>query len=169
MKKHGKTLTDSSKRRLIEQDMNMVAGLDLGDKHSHVCLIDLDGRAVESKKIRTTAPALEKYFSAWAATRSLPRARRSSTAYAARCRVSATACPPPAAFVSAVRAIHSGSSRAGLGAAALGFAATCRGGKSAKRKAIVALARQLAVLPHVLWKRDIDFDPFYGTAARQAA
>ena len=84
MKKHGKTLTDSSKRRLIEQGMNMVAGLDLGDKHSHVCLIDVEGPVVESKKIRTTAPALEKYFSAWAATRSLPRARRSSTAYAAR-------------------------------------------------------------------------------------
>ena len=82
MKKHDKTLTDRSKRRLIEQGMNM-GGLDLGDKHSHVCLIDVEGPVVESKKIRTTAPALEKYFSAWAATRSLPRARRSSTAYAA--------------------------------------------------------------------------------------
>ncbi len=69
MKKHSKTLTDISKRMLIEQGMNMVAGLDLGDKHSHVCLIDVDGRVVESKKIRTTAPALEKYFSAWAGMR----------------------------------------------------------------------------------------------------
>lgn len=44
-----------------------------------------------------------------------------------------------------------------------------RGGKSAKRKAIVAVARKLAVLLHVLWKRDIDFDPFHGVAVDQAA
>ena len=43
----------------------------------------------------------------------------------------------------------------------LGLAA--RGGtKSAKRKAVVAVARKLAVLLHVLWHRDVDFDPFYG-------
>ena len=42
-----------------------------------------------------------------------------------------------------------------------------RGGKSAKRKAIVAVARKLAVLLHVLWKRDTDFDPFYGTGDAQ--
>ena len=44
--------------------MNVVAGLDLGDKHSHVCLIDLDGRIVESRKIRTRQAALDKHFSA---------------------------------------------------------------------------------------------------------
>ncbi len=37
-----------------------------------------------------------------------------------------------------------------------------RGGKSAKRKAVVAVARKLAVLLHVLGQRDVDFDPFYG-------
>ncbi len=69
MKKHSKTLSDAGKRMMIEQGMNVVAGLDLGDKHSHVCLIDLDGRIVESRKIRTSGPALEKYFSAWAGMR----------------------------------------------------------------------------------------------------
>jgi len=69
MKKHSKTLTDVSKRMLIEKGMNMVAGLDLGDKYSHLWLLDLDGRVVESKRIRTSAPALEKYFSVWAAMR----------------------------------------------------------------------------------------------------
>ena len=39
-----------------------------------------------------------------------------------------------------------------------------RGGKAAKRKAVVAVARKLAVLLHVLWKRDTDFDPFHGTS-----
>ncbi len=46
--------------------------------------------------------------------------------------------------------------RWGLGLAARG------GTKSAKRKAVVAVARKLAVLLHVLWQRDVDFDPFYG-------
>jgi transposase len=69
MKKHSKTLSDTGKRKMIEQGMNVVAGLDIGDKHSHVCLIDLDGHIVESKKIRTSQPALEKYFAAWAAMR----------------------------------------------------------------------------------------------------
>jgi len=44
-----------------------------------------------------------------------------------------------------------------------------RGGKSAKRKAVVAVARKLAVVLHALWKGDVDFDPFYGSAVRQAA
>ena len=37
-----------------------------------------------------------------------------------------------------------------------------RGGQSAKRKAVVAVARKLAVLLHVLGQRDVDFDPLYG-------
>ncbi len=45
-----------------------------------------------------------------------------------------------------------------------GLRLAARGGKSAKRKAVVAVARKLSVLLHVLWKRDTDFDPFYGTA-----
>ncbi len=43
-----------------------------------------------------------------------------------------------------------------------GLRLAARGGKSAKRKAVVAVARKLAVVLHVLWKRDVDFDPFYG-------
>ncbi len=35
----------------------MVAGLDLGDKRSFVCLIDLDRKIVERKKLRTSPPA----------------------------------------------------------------------------------------------------------------
>ena len=41
-----------------------------------------------------------------------------------------------------------------------GLRLAARGGNSAKRKAVVAVARKLAVL-HVLWQ-DVDFDPFYG-------
>ena len=48
----------------------------------------------------------------------------------------------------------------------LGLAAC--GGPCAKRKAIVAVARKLAVLMHLLWRQDVDFDPFYQTNPRAA-
>ena len=44
-----------------------------------------------------------------------------------------------------------------------GLRLAARGGKAAKRKAVVAVARKLAILLHVLWKREVDFDPFYGS------
>ena len=44
-----------------------------------------------------------------------------------------------------------------------GLGLAVRGGKAAKRKAVVAVARKLAILLHVLWKREVDFDPFYGS------
>ena len=49
--------------------MNVVAGLDLGDKHSFVCLIDLDGKVVERKKLRTSPAAFERYFGGWVGMR----------------------------------------------------------------------------------------------------
>ena len=58
-----------SKQQMIEQGMNVVAGLDLGDKHSFVCLIDLDGNVVERKKLRTSLAAFERYFGEWAGMR----------------------------------------------------------------------------------------------------
>jgi len=36
------------------------------------------------------------------------------------------------------------------------------GTKRGKRKAIVAVARKLAVILHTLWRRDQDYDPLYG-------
>ncbi len=42
-----------------------------------------------------------------------------------------------------------------------GLRLAARGGKAAKRKAVVAVARKLAILLHVLWKNDVDFDPLY--------
>ncbi len=50
-----------------------------------------------------------------------------------------------------------------------GLGLATRGGPCAKRKAIVAVARKLAVLMHVLWRQDVDFDPFYRTNSRAAA
>ena len=39
-----------------------------------------------------------------------------------------------------------------------------RGGKSAKKRAIVAVARKLAVLLHHLWKNGEVYDPFHQSA-----
>ena len=54
---------------MIEQGMNVVAGLDLGDTYSHVCLFDLEGHVVERVRLRTNIAAFEKYFGAWASMR----------------------------------------------------------------------------------------------------
>lgn len=43
-----------------------------------------------------------------------------------------------------------------------------RGGKGSKRKAIVAVARKLAVLLHRLWVRQRKYEPFYGVAEAAA-
>ena len=65
MKNDSRRIESLSQKQLIEQGMNVVAGLDLGDKHSFVCLIDLDGNVVERKKLRTSLAAFERYFSGW--------------------------------------------------------------------------------------------------------
>lgn len=40
-----------------------------------------------------------------------------------------------------------------------------RGGRSARRKALVAVARKLAVLLHKLWVTQEQYSPFYGQEA----
>lgn len=43
-----------------------------------------------------------------------------------------------------------------------------RGGRAAKKKAVVAVARKLAVLLHRLWSRGLEYDPLHATSRRQA-
>jgi hypothetical protein len=54
---------------MIEHGLNMVPGAELGDKHSQLCLIDLDGNLVDRKKLRTSPAAFERYFGGWARMR----------------------------------------------------------------------------------------------------
>ena len=42
-----------------------------------------------------------------------------------------------------------------------GLALAVRGGKNGKRRAVVAVARKLAVMMHALWKSDEVYDPIY--------
>ena len=44
-----------------------------------------------------------------------------------------------------------------------------RGGKNARRRAVVAVARKLAVKLHYLWKTETPYDPLYETHARKKA
>jgi transposase len=44
-------------------------GIDLGDKHSQVCVLDAQGEVIEESKIRTTAEAVGRRFSSMTATR----------------------------------------------------------------------------------------------------
>jgi hypothetical protein len=42
---------------------NVSAGIDVGDKYSHLCLITQDnGDIIEETRLRTTKPALKRYF-----------------------------------------------------------------------------------------------------------
>ena len=48
-----------------------------------------------------------------------------------------------------------------------GLKLAARGGKNAKRRAVVAVARKLAVLMHQLWKSGATYDPFYQQSRKQ--
>ena len=47
---------------MIEQGINVVVGLDLGDQYSHVCVLDLEGHIIERVRVRTHVQAFETYF-----------------------------------------------------------------------------------------------------------
>ncbi len=48
---------------------DMTIGIDLGDKHSHLCVLDAQGGVIEESKIRTTAEAFARRFTSLPATR----------------------------------------------------------------------------------------------------
>jgi transposase len=50
-----------------------------------------------------------------------------------------------------------------------GLAIAARGGKNAKKRAVVAVARKLSILLHRLWVTKEAYDPFYGMKKKQAA
>ena len=48
-----------------------------------------------------------------------------------------------------------------------GLKLAARGGKNAKRRAVVAVARKLAVMMHHLWKSGATYDPCYQQNCKQ--
>lgn len=44
-------------------DGSLTVGIDVGDKHSHVCVLDAGGEVIEESRIRTTVEAVRRRFS----------------------------------------------------------------------------------------------------------
>jgi transposase len=53
----------------ITADERLTIGLDLGDKYSEACVVDAAGEVVESFRVRTTQPALDRSLSRFRAAR----------------------------------------------------------------------------------------------------
>lgn len=51
--RHMKTTKDKPERTM---------GIDVGDRYSHLCLVDDDGEVVERDRVRSTEAALRRYF-----------------------------------------------------------------------------------------------------------
>ena len=47
----------------MQQSSAITIGLDVGDKHSQVCIIDSSGEAIEEARIPTTVKGIQRYFS----------------------------------------------------------------------------------------------------------
>ena len=47
---------------VVENKPEKVVGLDLGDRHSHYCILSSSGEVMEEGRIQTTAASLEKHF-----------------------------------------------------------------------------------------------------------
>ena len=59
MKKSSKKQQDAT---VAESKPTTVVGLDLGDRHSHYCMLTSTGEVVEEGRIQTTRAAMEKHF-----------------------------------------------------------------------------------------------------------
>ena len=73
--------------------------------------------------------------------------------------------PVSAEAAGAGGALHSGAARTGHGSEAVGAEAGARGGKNAKKRAMVAVARKLAVLLHRLWVTGEVYEPLRNSQA----
>ena len=74
---------------------------------------------------------------------------------------------PPARYAEGT--VHLGSLWPGLGVAPLGTHPGEPGGKNAKKRAVVAVARKLVVLMHRIWITQEVYDPMRGIRVRPAA
>jgi transposase len=59
---------------------SMTVGIDLGDKHSYLCLLDTEsGEVIEEGRLRTTPEALRRRFSLRSSSRCESPSRRALT------------------------------------------------------------------------------------------
>jgi transposase len=69
MKKNIKKQSASKGKKETKQDFAFYIGIDLGDKHSDVCVLDQGGEVGKQFRVRMKAEALQEYFA------SIPRSR----------------------------------------------------------------------------------------------
>ncbi|HXH50390.1 MAG TPA: IS110 family transposase [Terriglobia bacterium] len=62
MKKHSKNSQKVERKKQWKERPAMVVGLDLGDRHSHYWMLNVEGDMVEEGKIPSTEKALSKHF-----------------------------------------------------------------------------------------------------------
>ena len=58
-----------TKRSTMTREGRITVGIDLGDKHSMVCVVDGDGQIIEEAKMATTSPAFQHKFASLAPVR----------------------------------------------------------------------------------------------------
>lgn len=65
MTKRSKTTERMREQMQARGEISGVAGVDLGDRSSTICLQGLEGEVIERQRVATTQAALERYFRQW--------------------------------------------------------------------------------------------------------
>lgn len=65
MTKLSKVTTDMREQMQSRGEISGVAGMDLGDNSSTICLLGVDGEVIERQRIKTSQAALQRYFGHW--------------------------------------------------------------------------------------------------------
>jgi len=123
---------------------SFVVGMDVGDRKSELCVVDGEGKIVETGTIMTEAEGMEARFGTMAPTRIVLEGDRYLRSTLVQC-----------AHYILSRGPDSELKR--WGEAHVGTNANQR------KRTIVAMARKLAVLMHHLWATGEVYDPFYHT------
>jgi hypothetical protein len=127
----------------IFNEQKLTIGVDLGDRWSFYCILDEAGKIILEQKVSTTPEAMKKTFG------KIPRSLIDSKAGDQYLR---TMMVQGAHYILGPFGEDSDLRRWGLQLAE-------RGGKNAKKRAVVAVARKLAVLLHKLWVSGEVYEP----------
>jgi hypothetical protein len=152
MKKPTQRLIAEVARRHAKVEMTI--GIDLGDVWSHYCTLNQEGAVVDRGRFRTTPKAIEKWFT------DLPPARIAMEAGTHSIWISEQLQELGHEVNHILRPRGKDSSLRQWG-----LHLADRGGKQAKNRAVVAVARELAILLHHIWTTQEPDMPFYAEAA----
>ena len=145
-------MSDDSKERT-----KMTAGLDLGDRYSRICLLDTDsGEVVEESRLRTTPDDLCRRFGSDSRL-TIALEVGTHSPWASRLLSEGDKMLRGMLVNSAHYILGPFSQDSDLKRHGQKIAE--RGGKNAKKRAVVAVARKLSVLLHHLWTSGEVYEP----------